>query len=939
MRVVVEEGGAGDPALPRRARPGCVIVGGVLLGLALLFVMLARPYTDYLWYSLDAGQPQVFTTAYSTRGLLFGVSFVLTVALFAFSFSRALGTSLVYLRVPATIGEVLLSNLLAWIQRHGQNASKIAAVVLGLLFALGFAGEWTTYLLFRNAGSFGMKEPLFGMDVGFYAFTLPWWLAVLQFLSSLLLLCTLATAGIFIGMQAVAKLAKVELNAPAIRIHLSLLLGATFLLFAALTWMKRYEYGLAESAQFTGAGYAAIRKLFWQQMLAGALALTGVLTLANARVWRPYSAPIGGTILSAVVYLIGMVLWPAVTQRIQVEPDKLNVEGPFAARAIKMTRWAYGLDSVDVRFTDVAESPSQADIGASGPTLEAMRLWDPEVLRRTFEVLQGLRPYYQFQDVDVDRYVIGGKTVPVMLAPRDIRLEGLSASARTWVNTRLQYTHGFGAVMSAVNGALPNGRPTYLIRDIPPKTPADIPLAEPRLYYGDFRDGFGNPVDEYALVGTKVKEFDYPVEGGEQTHEWKGGRGVPISSYLRRLAFSFVLSDGNLLVSGNVTSDTRVLFRRSILERCQRMYPFLLFDNDPYIVLHDNRIVWIVDAYTTTDMVPYGSRLRLQSGRMLNYIRNSVKVTVDAYTGETRAFAVQPDEPILKAFRKIYPGLVLDLSEMPTELKAHWRYPEDQFVIQSHQLTQYHVTDPTIFLNNSDAWEMPFERGQTGARMLLQPYFVQMQLPGSSNAEFLLILPFTPRQKVNMSGWLAARCDPQGYGELILVKFPKGSTIPGPEQMESNIMQNEEIANITKLWNTEQSRLVSGNLIVVPLGKSVLYVKPLFLESRANPIPEMERVVLGTGKSVAVGENFQAAFDRLFGAGARAVAPSEPSEPSEPTSEPGTGPGPSEAALRARLSEAIRLLDEADASLRKGDFGRFGELQKKARELLRDLSK
>lgn len=915
-----------------KPKPGCLIWLGAVIFLFLVLTAAARPYTEWLWFVHDVRHPEVFTTAYAARGLLFSCAFVLATALFAYCFLRALTVGQVFSRIPQSVGEVVLVRTLDWVKKHSGGAARIAALVLALMFSLGFSKNWDAYLLWKNATPFGMKDPTFGKDLGFFVFELPWLLSLTEFLSGLLLLATLATGGIYFGLASLAKVARIELDSQRIRTHMSMLLGATFIAFGILAWLKRYEYGLMDSPQFTGAGYAAMQKLSIQGVLSILAIVVGIWTCAGARVGKPYQAPIYGGLGIGATYLLAMVAWPLAVQKLSVEPDKLGKESPYAAKSIKMTRWAYGLDQIQVQLTDVQDTPTSEEVQEAALTLATVRLWDPQILRKTMEVVQGLRPYYAFNDVDVDRYVIDGEPTPVMLAPRDIRLEGLTSSAVTWVNTKLQFTHGFGVVMTAVNAATDKGRPVFLVKDFPPKSPQGIPITEPRIYFSDFRDSMGQPTDEYALVDTKIQEFDYPTESGEKSNRWEGGRGVPLGGLLSKTAFSMVLADGNLLVSGNVTPETRVLFHRSILDRVSRLFPFLKFDNDPYIVLLDGRILWVVDAYTTTNMIPYSEYAGRGSDRRINYIRNSVKVTVDAYTGEARAYAVQPDEPILKAYRKIYPKLILDLSAMPEGLRAHWRYPEDLLNLQAHALTQYHVTDPVIFLNNSDAWELPRETDSSGVKDEMKPYYVQMRLPGEAGDGFVLILPFTPRQRTNMSGWLAAHCDPGDYGKLILFKYPKERNMPGPEQMESNISQDPDVANINKLWNNEQSTLVGGNLLVVPIGRSVLYVRPLFQQSRSNPIPELRRVVLAFSNKVVLAESYEEALRQLMGVEGASVK--QPTEPGTGTSQP-TPSAPQN--MQAKIKEAASLLDRADAALRSGDFAKYGELQKRARELLKAL--
>ncbi|GMU31817.1 MAG: UPF0182 protein [Chthonomonadaceae bacterium] len=922
-----------------RRRNWFLIVGIGLIALVFLISSFAKPYTDYLWYVHDAGHPEVFTLAYQTRGVLFSLSFVFCVLLFALSFGRALSVGMVYLRMPASLSENVSAQLLGWIQAHAAGATKLAAVVLAFFSAIGFSREWPTYLLWRNAQTFGMDDPMFGKDIGFFVFQLPWWLAVLSFLSSVLLLCALATLGIYAGIAGIARLAKVELSKPAVRLHIGALIGLTLMAFGAYNLLSVYEYGLIDSPQFTGAGYAAAFKMKVHYALAALTVLLGAATIVSAKFVRHYRIPVYGLGGIAAVYLLGLQMTPAILQRVYVEPNKLQVESPYAERAIKMTRWAYGLDRIDVRQTDVREEPTPDELVASQATLQGMRLWDPEVLRQCIETIQTLRPYYKFHDVDVDRYIIDGKPTLVMLSPRDIDIDGLATSARAWLNTTLQYTHGYGVTVSPVNTSTPSGEPTFLVKDMPPKAPPELKLDRPQLYFSDKRDAFGGLRDDYALVNTKVEEFEYPSEEGDKYTRSTSGRGVPVSGMLSRLAFSLVNADGNLLVSPNITPETRLLYRRNVIQRCQLIYPFLQFDDDPYIVIHEGRIVWILDAYITTGMVPYSARIQ-GSGGPINYIRNSVKVTIDAYTGNTTAYAMEPDNAILKAYRKIYPKLISDVDKMPSGLYNHIRYAEDMFMLQAYQLTQYHVTDPVQFLNNSDAWEMPTEIGRSGARVNMEAYYVLLQQSDSQRLKFALILPFTPRLKQNMSGWLTALCDPDDYGKMILYKYPKGSNMYGPAQMEADFNQDAEIANINKLLNTEQSEIVPGNLIVMPIGKSVLYVKPLFLRSKSagiQPIPQLRKVILAVRGRVVVGNTYQEAFSRLFGDTSALGATEFKPPPEEPEGQPSAPAEPqADAASLSEIRSVLKLMDEAEAALKEGDLATYASKMREARSRLEE---
>jgi uncharacterized membrane protein (UPF0182 family) len=909
------------------------IVFLIIAAIALLLATLA-PYVDYLWFLHDARQPRVFTLGYETKGLLFLPAFFGTWALMHFSLKRALKVSLVYLQNPSTGGQVFLSNLLHYVQERGAAFVRVLAPVLAFLSATGFANEWSTYLLAAHGQPFGMKDPLFGLDLGFFVFTLPWYRALVNYAFGVLLLTTILTVALYAGLQLLAAMAKVELGRPNIRFHICLLTGITLLILAGQIFLKTYQFGLAQGAQFTGAGYTAHIVLVVQRGAAILVALLGLGSLVLSRSQAAYALLFRGGIAVVALSILGLGIVPAIIQNAFVEPDKINKESPYASRAIKMTRYAYGLDKIAARDFPVQDIPTRQDLDASRATLDNMRLWDPEIVRQSVEVLQGLKQFYRFNDVDVDRYRIGGKVTEVMLAPRDVQFSGLSDNARTWVNERLQYTHGFGIAMASVNSATADGQPSLLIKDIPPTTPADLPIKEPRVYYSDFRDVAGNPEDEYALVHSNQPEFDYPAQDKEETNSWQGKGGIPIGGFFRRLSLATSLGDGNLLVSGNVTGETRLLMHRSILDRCSRIYPFLRLDDDPYIVLLDGKLYWLLDGYTVTDQMPYSDLSGIGESQV-NYIRNSVKIVVDAYTGDTTAYAIDGAEPVLRAYRQIYPGLIRDVSDMAPGLRAHFRYPERMFRLQAAELTQYHVMDPVAFLNNNDAWEMPQERGLSGSRTPLAPYYVQMTLPGESSDGFVLMLPFTPRSKPNMSGWLAAHCDPDRYGQLVLYNFAKGANVGGAEQMETTFASDPKV-NGARLQlqggGTGDTDVILGNMLVIPIGNSVMYAESLFPINRRSGLqamPRLKKVVLGFNGRIEVGDTYAEALDHLISPITGAASPATPTQPttSQPVKEQPAG-----------VREALQLFDRADAALKAGDFGKYGELQKQLRAKLQQLA-
>ncbi len=913
-----------DPAQVRRAlRIGRLLL--ILIVLAVLGSAAVVPYTNFLWFKHDARQPEVFSTAYEARSLLFTSSFVFAWLLLWGSLHRALSVTLVFLKVPDNVGEKLLSNALTFVQVKGSGFVRWVAPIFALFVALGFANEWNTLLLARHAQSFGKTDPTFGLDLGFFVFSLPWLRALANGAFSLLFLTTIATVGIYLGLQALASLAKTELGRPAIRFHVHGLLAATLFAFAAQTWLKRFEAGLVDSGQFTGAGYAGMQALSAQTIFAVLAAIVGVAVLVNGKFGRPFAAATYGIPVLAVFYLVGLVIWPGFVQRVFVDPNRLDKEAPYAEKAIAMTRYAYRLDAIDIRDIASTEAPGVADVAAASTTIDNMRLWDPEVLRAALEGLQGIRPYYKFRDVDVDRYLVDGKPTLVMLSPRQIDLDGLAESAQNWTNQRLRYTHGYGVVATRVDRAQSDGSPTYLASDIPQNADPSLKIDEPRIYYGDAHDEFGQPIDEYAVVATGEPEVDYSTPNESVSHKWKGDRGIPIGGVIPRLAFAAVLGDGNLLVSPKVKSESRLLIHRNIKDRAQRIYPFLRFDQDPYIVVLDGRVVWVMDGYTTTEMIPYAEHIGLGG---INYLRNSVKVVVDAYTGETTAYAIEADEPILKAYRAIYPGLVKDASEVPAGLTAHWRYPEDLLSIQSVVLNAYHVTDPTTFLSNGDGWSIAKERGLQGDGQTIRPYYVELRLPDEPTGGFVQILPFTPANKPNMIGWLAAHGDPGQYGKVTLYRLAQNPPIAGPEQMEAKFNATPEISNINRQFNNDQSQLVPGNLLVVPVGKSFLYAESLFLQAKTRgvqAIPRLTKVILAHNNKTVVADTYRQGLAELFG------TPEE-----EATTTPAK-PGEKPTAPTAEVREALGILDKADAALRAGDFATYGKLQKEARERLRSI--
>jgi len=916
----------------RAARVGMFVL--IVLAVSSVILGALKPYTEYLWFSHDVRQPQVFTTGYETRGWLFIAVFFIAWGMLYGNLKRAFGATMVYLSAPSSTGQALIGNAVNWLQRKGDRLVWFGAPAFAFFTALGFSNEWNTFLLWRHGGSFGTTDPMYGLDLSFYVFKLPWYRALANGAFSLVLLTTVLTLGVYIGLQSLAALAKIELSRPGFRWHVNGLIGATLLALALQTWLKTYEAGLFESAQFTGAGYAMMQAIGATRIFVFLAVVLALATIFGSRWGKPYGIPMAGGIGLVAFYGLAVVAYPAIIQRLVVDPNRLAREAPYAVKAIQMTRVAYGLDQIETRDSNVTAAPTATEVQSSQATLDNMRLWDPTVLRFSLERQQAVRPYYSFPDVDIDRYMLNGKQTMVMVSARDLNLNGLDEGARNWTNERLRYTHGFGLTISQVNAASADGQPVFLAHDIPQQSDPQIPIAQPRIYFGDLTDAAGRPDDQYALVNTSEPELDFQTPTSSQTTHWEGHRGIPVGGLFSRLAFSITLGDGNLLVSGNVTGETRLLIHRNIKERASLAYPFLKFDRDPYVVVLDGKPTWVLDGYTLSDMVPYSQRLSSEAGAV-NYIRNPAKITIDAYTGEINAYAVDPNEPILKAYREIYPGVVKDMAAMPRELGPHLRYPEDMFSLQCGMLSNYHVTDPTAFLSNSDAWDVAAERDLSGTKAPIRPYYVEMQLPQEAKPEFVQILPFTPRGRQTMSGWIAAHCDPGQYGKLTLFRFATGVPVAGPELMEGNFTSTPEISNINRQYNNEQSEIVVGNLLVIPIGQSVMYAESLYLRTKATGIeaaPRLVRVILALNDRIVVAQTYKEALEKLLG-----NAPPPPN-PVATGTKPPAAPAGIPADVKAAAKETLEVLDQADQALRNGDFAKYGQLQKSLKARLQQMA-
>ncbi|KAA0226320.1 UPF0182 family protein [Fimbriimonadia bacterium ATM] len=922
-----------------RARRRLLTVGiviGVLLLLLTFGSALIRLNVDYLWYTLDAKAPIVFFTQLKTRLVLFAIGFVVSALLIWISGRVAVSIADEF---PVIVGDSLAAiaqRALPWSARTARRIVAAGAVVVGLGHANAFAQKWDQYLMYSRGGDFGTRDAVFNTDLGFYVFRLPFLSGIVGWMASVWFFCAVAAFGIYLyaAGRSIGPVIAQHLQTRAVVRHGLVLFATLCLLIAWGAWLSRYADLTLQGDRFTGPGYAQLQAMGAEALVAYAWLFTAIVSLLALRGRGSFRLPIGGSVVAVLIYVGGVVIYPAAVESYHVKPNEIRVQTPYVERAITASRWAYGLDKIAVRPFDVKVRPTKEEIEKSASTLENMRLWDPEILKRNVDGLQSLRAYYTFQDIDVDRYVINGRQRLVMVGARDLSVEKLDESRRSWQNVHLQYTHGIGLVAVPVSAVSGSGNPSYLLKDVPPIGAAELSVEEPRIYYSDLRveDHSRLPVadraadDRYVIVRTKQPEFDYSVSG-EVEHTWKHDGGVPVDSWWKEVVFSYFFSDFDILLSNDITAESRLLWRRNVRVRAQHVLPFLTWDRDPYVAVVNRRLVWILDGYSTTDAIPY-SEMSLAGSVQLNYIRNTVKFTVDAYTGEWAAYAMDENEPILAAWMRVYPGLVKKASEAPKDLVRHFRYPEDMFTLQALQLARYHVTKPLTFLREEDAWEVPRHTSEAGIAELLKPYYVQMRLPDEPQDGFLLILPFTPARRANMIGWLAAHCDPGDYGNLVLYQFPRDRNINGPEQQEAKFEQHAPLSERITLLSQTGSRVVPGNLLVVPIGSSVMYLKTLFLESDRQGIgalPELKFVVLAFSDKIVFAETYERALQLLF----EDAAPSQPA-PDTPKPPPSQGVVVEGNAAR----QALEIFNQAEAAQRAGDWAKYGELMKRLRDLL-----
>ncbi|HEX7939343.1 MAG TPA: UPF0182 family protein [Gemmatimonadaceae bacterium] len=918
------------PRLPlAQARGGTlrrVIIGVVLF----LFIApaVAGRLADWLWYK-DVGFERVFLTMITAQwvmGLAAGIgAFVLLYANARIAL-RGVPTRNLHIKDASQWSSegpaVLLERMATWL-------APVAVIVLSIIIALASAGAWRDLAQFYYRTPFGVTDPIFGRDVSYYVFTIPMVQNVLTFALSVGWLALIMAGAIYVARADVGFAIGTRAQpwrmfvTPRAQTHLAVL-GAFILVSSAASQLlvSVPELLLGKHQVLFGATYADLHvqlplmRVYAATLLAAAATL--IVYARRGQVVRGALLAVGGALASGFVF--GGVI-PGMYQRLVVQPNELDRETQQIQYHIAATRAAWGIDGVQHREFTTEKPLTLKDVQNNQATIKNVRLWDREPLLQTYGQIQSIRTYYDFVSVDDDRYMINGELRQVLLSPRELNTSALPT--RTFVNEHLTYTHGMGLAMGPSNQVTPEGLPMLLVKDLPPVSSiANIQIKRPQIY-------FGEQSNEYVLAPTKQKEFDYPSGEGESAaySTYDGGSGVSVGSVWRRLLFAFHFGALNIMLSSDLTPDTRILFHRDVIERAQLALPFLIFDQDPFMVVtNDGRLVWMIDAYTSTDSYPYSQPL----ANGINYMRNSVKVVIDAYTGATTAYLALPDDPMIKTLGRIYPGLLHPMSDMPADIRAHVRYPGSLFSAQSALYATYHMTNPETFYHREDQWQVPAGSRNTSAAEAYVRHMV-MRLPGEKDPEYVLMRPFTPRQKDNLAAWMVVRNDGDKYGQLVVYSFPRQSLVFGPAQIVNRMDQDTEVSQQVTLWDQRGSEVIKGELLVIPIEESLIYVQPLYLRAQGGKIPELKRVVVAQESRVAMAETLEAGLNLLFG-GAAAQATVLKPEAAAPA-------GESAAAATARLShEAQQAYDRARAALRADDFATYGAEMKRLGDILKELN-
>ncbi|HEY0545975.1 MAG TPA: UPF0182 family protein [Pyrinomonadaceae bacterium] len=929
-----------EPLRPKKRR-GLRLIIFVIVAIVIALFSSISIYVESLWFG-SLGFASVYWYTFRLKLLLFLIFAVLTIALLRAGFwllERAFASTALERRTviinnqQMTIDPARFLRPLAW----------IVGAIFAVIYGLGMSEEWQAFALYLNQAPTQGSDPIFGKSVGFYLFSLPVYQMTVSWLTALafIMLCaTIVYALLTVPQKKEQRFVATQTARATAYAAVSFALAGVLLALAAQVYLSRYTFLWDDHEIFSGVTYTEANYLLpGLVVVAIALAAAAVIVLVNALKQKRLRLILIALALPVAVYIVAGLLIPGYVTSFIVKPNQLGRETPYIEHNIEWTRRAFHLEGVESRGFEAEPETSALDINNNRATVNNIRLWDWRALQATLDQIQQIRTYYDFPDVDVDRYKVGGETQQMMVAARELDINALPAQSRNWINERFIFTHGYGATMNTSNGFTPEGMPRFLLSDMPIQASApEIKITRPEIYYGQKTD---TPV----YVKTRQKEFDYPQGEANQTTVYQGTGGVSIGSSLRRLLIAWTLGDmSKLPFSDDITPESRVLMRRNISERVREVAPFLIYDNDPYLVVTDDgRLIWMIDAYTESSTYPY-SRHHDAGNVSVNYMRNSVKATIDAYNGTVNFYIFDAQDPLVNSWRRTFPALFHDASEMPADVRAHVRYPETFIRTQGEVYSLYHTQNAKVFFQREDAWSVARQstvgKDKQQQAEPLEPYFVLMQLPGEQSAtEFVEIVLFTPVSRNNMIGWMAGRSDGANYGSLLVYNFPTSRIVDGPLQIAARIDQNAQLSSQLTLWNQQGSKVLRGNLLVIPIGRGLLYVEPIYLQAESSPMPELRIVVLATQEKLAYGASFAEAMTNLFGE----AKPADEKKAEPPVAQNAEKKEGAPASTANGLPQGAQpLIDRANAEFadyeRLSREGKFGEAGQKLEALKKTLA-
>ena len=888
-----------------------IIIFVALFILIILASSLLPLYIDWLWFN-SVNLSSVFLTLLGTKLALgtggFIISFIIIYGniYYALKYKPIPLWSAWEIRFEIPRIEALIKYL----------KGIIIFIVLFISILTGFSTSsvWNRYLLFRYGTSFGIPDPIFGNDVGYYVFELPFFAYVQDWFSTIIFITLVGVGLVYFFKHGVRYDGRKVYVESRPRTHLGILVTLLFIFYAWDFYMDRFYLLFSERGIIYGAGYTDIHVDLPVINILIIISLIVAGTILYSAIRGRFKILLISLGLLLGISFLGKVIFPDIVQRYKVVPNEIALEKEYIKHNIRFTRFGYGLDRIEEKEFPVEENLTMNDITKNYLTIKNIRLWDHRPLLSTYKQLQQIRTYYDFVDIDNDRYVINGEYRQIMLSPRELSYNNLPS--RIWINEHLTYTHGYGVAMGPVNMVTKEGLPVFFIKDIPPRSMTNIAVIRPEIYYGEI----GN---EYVFVKTKALEFDYPLGDQNKYTTYEGKGGIPVNSFIRKLVFATYFGTAKILLSPAITRESRVMYHRNIMNRVQKVAPFLAYDRDPYMIItKDGRLYWIVDGYTITSMIPYSQPVR----GMGNYIRNSVKIAIDAYNGTMSFYISDPSDPLIRTYSKIFPGLFHPFHSMPDDIRVHMRYPQDMFNIQAQMYAIYHMEDPQIFYNKEDLWNIPRKtQGFKNERM--EPYYTIMKLPGESKEEFILMIPYTPAKRDNMAAWLAARSDGNNYGKMMVYIFPKHKLVYGPRQIEARIDQDAYISQQLTLWNQRGSEVIRGSLLVIPVENSLLYVEPLYLAAQSGSIPELRRVIVAYGNNLVMDEDLDRALERIFRG--KKVLPKKKRIGKEVLMKE---------SINTLAQKALEIFTEALEKQRKGDWAGYGKAIKRLEDILRKMA-